>query len=193
MPVTKTDLRRIGRDELVVGKTLRGDVRDAEGRILLSAGEVLQPHHVRVLADQLAAGVYAGPDWDASGEAAAESPGDVIEQVFRRHGSRQPTQDQRAHARHPWAVPLTLMIEEHGEYGVLAREIEVVTADISRAGFAFHFRQYIAQGTRVRVQFDSLPNNPRLQGVVRNCRLVGGTQHRVGVQFTGNDALAATV
>ena len=64
--------------------------------------------------------------------------------------------------------------------------------DISRRGFAFYYRQYVPLDTRVRAQFDSLPNCPRVAGVVRNCRLTRGTQHRIGVQFVQSDESGAT-
>jgi len=106
-----------------------------------------------------------------------------MKELFRRYGSTMATENQRAHERRKWTVPLTVELEEVGQYGPASRTIEVSTVDVSRGGFAFVFRQYVFPGTVVRVQFDSLPKRPRLAGSVKSCNLIGGTQHRVGVQF----------
>ncbi len=183
MPVAKSKLRLIRRDELVLGWALPGDLRDAEGRILLQAGEVVRPEHLEKHGPCATEGLYVGPDWDAAQGASAGSPAEVVGNAFLRHGAKGATSDQRACQRHPWSVPLTLVLEEGTEHQRVPREIEVLTADLSLSGFAFYYAHYVAPETFVRVQFDSLPTCPRLVGVVRNCRLVEGTRHRIGVQF----------
>jgi hypothetical protein len=183
MPVAKSKLRLIRRDELLLGWALPGDLRDAEGRILLPAGEVVRPEHLERPGPYAGEGLYVGPDWDAPQGASAGSPAEVVRSVFLRHGAKEPNSDQRTYLRHAWSVPLTLVIEETAGCRRAPREIEVLTADLSLGGFAFYYRQYVARETSVRVQFDSLPTRPRLVGVVRNCRLLEGTRHRIGVQF----------
>jgi len=183
MPPAKLDLRRIGPDELVAGQPLPGDLRNAEGHIILPAGQILQPAHLQNLEARVTAELYAGPDWDGNMGCTFDSPTAVVDQVLHRFGEQGPTANRRAQQRHPWSVLLTVVIEEAGDDRSIPREIQVTTVDISRRGFAFYYRQYISLDTRVRAQFDSLPNRPRVAGVVRNCRLTGGARHRIGVQF----------
>ena len=192
MPLAKSDLRRIEPHELVAGRPLPGDLRDAQGNIILPAGRILQPPHLQDLEGPVITDLYAGPDWDGDTGRTCDSPAAVVDEIFHRFGEKTPTTNQRAQQRHAWSVPLTVVIEEGGKHGTIRREIEVTTADISRRGFAFYYRQYISLNTRVRAQFDSLPNRPRVAGVVRNCRLTRGTQHRIGVQFVQSGKLAAT-
>ena len=174
-------------DELLLGQSLPGNLCDKSGRVLIRAGQVLTQEHLQSLGTKLITGVYGGEGWGAAeepSECEPATPASVMEELVRRHGDTEATTDQRAHQRQKWTVPLTVQLEERGQYGPTCRTIEVSTVDISCGGFAFVFRQYISPGTTVRVQFDSLPNRPRLEGAVRGCILIGGNQHRVGVQFT---------
>ncbi len=183
MPFAKPNIRLIDSNELVLGEPLPGDLRDADGRILVVAGTNLSSAHLRKLGQRVITGLYAGPDWGDVQTGRTVSASEVMDDLFRRSGQAKPSANQREHARHDWAVPLTLVIEERGEYGAVAREIEVTSVDISLGGFAFTFRQYIGAGTRVRAQFDMLPHQPRVDGVVRSCRLAEGHRHRIGVEF----------
>lgn len=184
MPVAKSNLRLIGRDELVLGQPLPGDLRDAEGCILLPAGEIVKSEHLEPPGPCVGEGLYVGPDWDAAQRTSAGSHAEVVDEAFRRCGAEQSNADQRTHPRYTWIFPLTLVLEEGSDHQLAVREIEVLTADLSVGGFSFCYRQYVARDTSVRVQFDSLPTRPRLVAVVRNCRLLEGTRHRIGVQFT---------
>ena len=174
-------------DELLLGQPLPGHVCDKNGRVLIRSGQVLTQEHLQFLGTKLITGVYGSEGWGVAEDpwgASPATPASVMDELFRRHGGTETTANQRAHERQQWTVPLTVQLEERGQYGPTCRTIEVSTVDISRGGFAFVFRQYISPGTIVRVQFDSLRNRPRLEGKVRGCILIGGNQHRVGVKFT---------
>lgn len=111
------------------------------------------------------------------------SPSAILEDLHRRHGARQPTPDERGSERRTWSVPLLIEVQELMNRSSADRKLEVRTLDISASGFAFDYSQYLAVGTRVRVRFKSLANRPCLEGVIRNCRLIDGSRHRMGVQF----------
>ena len=183
MPVAKSDLRLISQEELALGEPLPGDLRDSDGYILLAAGSILQAKDLQELGSRANGELYVGPEWCGGDAKAVNSPDAVVDEIFERHGGRKPATEERSRVRYPWRVPLTVVLEEPQKHDVIAREIKVVTADISRRGFAFYYRQYIALGTYVQAQFDSLPDRPRLAAVVRNCRLIEGTRHRIGAQF----------
>lgn len=171
----------------MLGQRLPGHLCDATGRVLVRAGKVLTQDHLQLLGTKLITGVYGGEGWGAGAELEAPEPAtptSVMEELVQRHGGTKTAKNQRSHERHKWTVPLTLELEESGQYGPTRRTIQVSTVDISRGGFAFAFRQYVFPGTIVRAQFDSLPKCPRLEGSVTGCILLGGNQHRVGVQFT---------
>ena len=118
-----------------------------------------------------------------SSTAQASSPDEVVDQLCGGEGQQGSSRSNRAHPRKAWTVPLTLLLAEETGMGVAFREIQVTAVDISRGGFAFAFRHYIATATRVRAQFDQLPHRPRIEGEVRHCRLIRGQEHHVGVQF----------
>ena len=183
MPVARSDLQPIDQEELILGQALPGDLRDEEGRVILPAGQVLEPEHLQQLGTRLVTGLYAGPDWRDRADKTVSSPEAVTDPDFRAQRGQTPFTDKRAHERRSWSVPLTLRIQETGGRRVVPRAIRAVTVDLSRGGFAFCYRQYIAVGTLVQAQFDSLPNRPRLAGITRNCRLIRGTMHLIGVQF----------
>lgn len=171
----------------MLGQSLPGHVCDATGRVLVRAGEILTQNHLQLLGIRLITGVYGGEGWGAGAEPEAPesvTPASVMQDLFQRHGGTKAAENQRSYARHKWTVPLTVELEEVGQYAHTRRTIQVSTVDISRGGFAFVFKQYVAPGAIVRAQFDSLPKRPRLEGLVTGCVLLGGNQHRVGVQFT---------
>jgi hypothetical protein len=91
------------------------------------------------------------------------------------------TADARAHARHFWCVPATLEIQSSRTAPV--RQTRVATNNISEGGFAFIIDARLAVGTIVRTTFETLPDKPRINGVVRSCVYLCGTQHRIGVEF----------
>ena len=122
---------------------------------------------------------------------AQSSPSSILEELYLRHGAGESTPDERSSERHTWSVPLLIEVQASTKGLSAGRKLEVRTIDISTSGFAFDYRQYLAVGTRVRVRFESLPNQPRLVGVVRNCRLIHGGRHRVGVQFAQPTPLVA--
>ena len=182
-----TSLRRIDQSAVPVGATLHGHLRDHTGRVLVTRGTTLQPQHIDLIARYAGRGIHAGPDWPeleskSEQENDDEDPAEVIERLHELRGSRGSC-GKRQHERHAWNVVLTLELREESADGVRRREVEVTTHDICAGGFAFVFRQFIREGTLVRARFDMLPNKPTLTGVVRNCLFLGGSQHRIGVQF----------
>ena len=109
-------------------------------------------------------------------------PKELLEQLEGLRGARGTAEDRR-YERKSWAVVLTLQIQEGSGTYSTQREVEVTTHDISVSGFAFVYRQFLHKGTYVAARFDMLPNRPTLTGVVRNCTLLEGAQHRIGVEF----------
>jgi len=141
--------------------------------------------------------MYGGPEW-RSGAEARHNPADlprssrttpapsavaVVDELLRRRDQGESSADQRRSPRHQWVVPLTLNLQESSTYGQIERTIHVTAVDISRSGFAFLYRQYVAPGAQVVARFDTLPSQPQVVGIVRNCCVLDGAQHRVGVQF----------
>jgi len=102
---------------------------------------------------------------------------------MRAEGAKRGKTKERRYERKAWTVALTLDLEEKSLRGVTHRQIEVATHNISVGGYSFIFHNFIHPGTVVSARFDGLPNNPTLRGIVRNCIAIGGTQHRVGVEF----------
>jgi hypothetical protein len=183
-----SELQRLNDGDLAPGTSLRGHVRDIRGRILLRAGQMIDQASVESARKHAPAGLYGGGDWrdevvGASGSSASgESCARIMKELSEQHRPGKAFKDRR-HERKPWAVPLTVQLEERCTEGIRTRDVEVTSHNISSGGFAFVFNQYVHEGTIVRVQFDTLPRKPRLMGVVRNCVLLNGRQHRVGVQF----------
>lgn len=177
------ELRPIDRAELVLGRPLKGNLRDAQGRVLICAKATLTPAHLKQLGTLLITGLYGGADWGSPDDSRVVPASEVVGDLFRRAGLCEGTLEQRAHQRHKWQSPLTLLLAEHTTMGIVYREIHAGAVDLSRGGFAFMYRQYIAVNTSIRAQFDQLPNRPRVEGVVRSCRLLPRCGHRVGVQF----------
>ena len=177
------ELQLIDRTKLVVGRPLEGHVRDAKGRVLILAGTTLTPAHLRQLGKRLITGLYGGADWGPADDLPTISPDELVDDLLAHQDPGQTMTERRARERHKWNVPLKLLLAERTSMGPIYREIQATTADLSRTGFAFIHRYYVAVNTRVEAQFDQLPNKPRVEGVVRNCRLITGLGHRVGVQF----------
>jgi hypothetical protein len=182
-------LRPIDGDWLVVGRQLEGNVLDAGGRILIPAGAKLTSAHLQQLGSKLVTGLYGGSDWGDTIGPPLVSPDEPVGELIRPQEPGQPTKRQRTHQRHKWDVPLTLFVHEGTGKRVICRKIRVIAVDLSRSGFAFIYGQYIAVNTHVQARFDRLPNKPRIEGVVRNCRLISGLGHRIGVQFVQTSEL----
>lgn len=182
-------LRQIDRSTILIGATLPGHLRDHAGRVLVTRGTTLEPSHIDLITKHARRGIYVGSDWpepqsesESDHENDGENPAEIIKRLQELRGKRG-SRRERQHERHTWNVVLTLELSEESAEGVRHRELQVTTHDICAGGFAFVFRQFIREGTLVRARFDMLSNKPILTGVVRNCFLLGGTQHRIGVQF----------
>ena len=169
-------LREIKPGELVAGERLEDDLCDYTGRPLLHAGHRMTVEDLRRLPRRV---YVAGRANDPPCETAAE----IVGQVFSRLGQNQTATNQRRRERRRWVVPLTIEIEQRGASDLIRSQAKVTTQDISQGGFSFAHRQFVAIGSIVRVRFDILPTKPLLHGVVRNCVLVEGMRHRIGVEF----------
>ena len=169
-------LRKLKPNELETGIPLPGNVYDAEGNVLLSAGRNL----TRADKDSLPPRVYTDEEWPR--RRSAESG---IQETFMRPGAVEPVACERRQPRKKWTAPLTVTIEQANGNKLMRREVTVTTRDISRNGFSFIHRQFVQPGATVKAKFDMLPHQPLLIGVVRNCALLKGMEHHVGVEFTG--------
>jgi len=190
-------LRPLGDAELVIGQPLRGDLCDSDGRVLVPRGRVLTQETLDQLGPRAIVGLFGGPEWRSGAEARhnpADSPRSsrttpatsavaVVDELLRHRDQAEPTADKRRSTRHQWVVPLTLNLQESSTYGQIERTIHVTAVDISRSGFAFLYRQYVAPGAQIVARFDTLPTQPQVVGIVRNCCVLDGAQHRIGVQF----------
>lgn len=185
------DLKPIEKSSLIAGMRLKADVKDENGRLLLTADTVLGPKHLQLLEKMPGDALFVDLDTQEPEQnvevAEPPTPQDVIEQLEKVQGEKARSAGEfveRRHERKVWNAVLTLVIEEHLDGGyVRHRQVEVTTVDISAGGFAFMHNKAINAETVVRARFEGLPQKPVLIGVVRNCRLVDGKQHRVGVQF----------
>jgi hypothetical protein len=166
---------------------LPGPIYDERGRIVAQGGQVLGAEDLNSLPE----GLCVGPEWpetqpsSPSGESDAASvhPGhEVVEELLLQQDVTSGSEKRRC-ARHAYRIVFRVILQEHQRGAVSERWIQVETNDISRAGFSFFYRQYVAVGTTLRAQFNDLPNRPTVLGVVRDCCLVEGRKHRVGVQF----------
>jgi hypothetical protein len=169
-------LRRIYRDELPVGTVLPGHLRDRQGRILLRAGKRIELEHLTLLDERVDFAIFAADDWPTATPPSkddAADPSDVLEALRLRRSSPGKARPRR-HRRRACTVPVRLLIEERTALGSRQREADVTTCDISVAGFAFIFHQYMHPGTAVRATFASLPDRPHLTAIVRNCTHPGG-------------------
>lgn len=182
-------LRRISRHCLSKGFILPGDVRDFQGRVILRAGLIVDRHLLDAVKARCGEAFYVGPDWPSDGSEGDDpdaTPAEVMHSLSLQHeDDPEDRPENRKHERHQWSVQLTLEIEELTAGGFRRRQLEVMTRNISKGGFAFVFGGYLHPDTKVSARFDTLPGKPRLTGIVRNCTLVSGRQHRIGVQFMG--------
>jgi hypothetical protein len=181
-------LRRLTEQDLVVGRTLPGAVRDGAGRVLIQSGETLSAEHLGRLGKRGACALYAGDDWGAPPQQTDPKPQplraeEVVQALQRR--MRIPGTDGRIRRqqRYAWHVRLRMAILECSEGVVNRRDVEVETCDLSASGFAFLSRQFVHVGTMVYPRFTNLPKRPVLKGIVRNCTHLEGRRHRVGVEF----------
>lgn len=92
--------------------------------------------------------------------------------------------ESRQRERFEWAAPLRLEIEDVASGMGRRRELDVLACDLSRGGFSFVHPSYVHPGSLVCAQFTSLPDRPRISGIVRNCVHLHARLHRIGVEFT---------
>ena len=169
-------LRKLKPHELEADMHLPGNVYDVEGNVLLRAGRNL----TRADKDSLPPRVYTDEEWPRR-----QSVESVSQEMFTRAGAVEPVAYERRQPRKRWTAPLTVTIEQVNGSKLMRREVTVTTRDISRNGFSFIHRQFVQPGATVKAKFDMLPHQPLLIGVVRNCALLKGMEHHVGVEFTG--------
>jgi hypothetical protein len=91
--------------------------------------------------------------------------------------------DRRRVERSAWGTGLTVWFAYPWSPRPSIGAIEVETLNVSRGGLSFLADRFIAEGSPVRARFDSLPHRPTIAGIVRRCQYVGGSCHRVGVEF----------
>jgi hypothetical protein len=167
-------LRRVRPHELCLGGSIPCDLLDFDGNIVIAAGTELTQAVVRRLPERF----YA-----AAGSIDRLRVDKVVGDVFGRLGHGSPVRCQRREARKLWRTDIKVEIEPPDGAMAPRRHVEVQTMDISRNGCSFLFRQFVAVGSRVHMILEMLPAKPTLVGEVRNCRLLEGMMHRVGVEF----------
>jgi hypothetical protein len=179
--------RQLDRGEIWLGTPLPGPICNQRGRILVRGGQILAAKE----RDGLPKELWVGPEWPQtppSPPPCEPDPGplrpghEVVDELLQRRGV-SPGPDKRGCARHAYRVLFRVVLQERHGGALKERAIQVVTNDISRTGFSFFYRNYVAVGTSLWARFDDLPNRPTVLGVVRNCFLVAGRKHRIGVQF----------
>ena len=133
-----------------------------------------------------ATGDKPGADPSLPGPTGEEAAGaDVVNEICERMGAVLVGEERRRQfERLPWLRRVPIWFVEETAAGRRTRKLHVLTHDISRGGFGFIIGEYLHPGTFVRAQFDCLPSRPVVTGVIRHCALLGGGQHRIGVQFT---------
>ena len=156
---------------------LPGNVYDAEGNVLLCAGRNL----TRADQDSLPPRVYTDEEWPRK-----RSVESIAQEKSARPGASEAKAYKRKQPRMRWTAPLTVTIEQVNGSKLMRREVIVTTRDISRHGFSFVYRQFVQPGATVKAKFGMLPNQPLLTGVVRNCELLKGMEHCIGVEFTAS-------
>ena len=172
--ITVAANRSIVREEIPVGQRLPGDLHDAEGLRLHEAGTCLAESAV----EAFPALVWVDGAWPARAPASR-----VVDGLYERLDQPNPTAEGRAHDRRPWAVTLKVVIAEALNHHITTKQATVVTIDLSRGGFSFVYPQFVHHGSVVAARFNMLPGHPVLYGSVRNCVLLDGLRHRVGVAF----------
>ncbi len=166
--------RSIVREEIPVGQRLPGDLHDVEGIRLHAAGTCLAESAV----EALPALIYVDGAWPARAPASR-----VVDELYERFDQPNPTAEGREHDRRHWAFTLKVVIAERLDRHITTKQATVATIDLSRGGFSFVFPQFIHHGSVVAVRFNMLPGHPVLYGSVRNCVLLDGLRHRIGVAF----------
>lgn len=177
----ESQLRPIARSELSLGQPLPGHLRDAQGKILIEAGETLTPNKWKLLGIGEDTVFYVGDDCPAGYSPAAD--GSVAEADTATAES-----EGRKHKRHNWKVNLRLELVEPGRGSTRNRTIDVTSQDISLGGFSFAAPMFVHVGTVVYTRLNSLEGQPVVKAVVRNCVHIEGRLHRVGVEFVKPDA-----
>ena len=169
-------LRKLKPNELDADMHLPGNVYDVEGNVLLRAGRNL----TRADKDSLPPRVYTDEEWPSR-----RSVESAIQETSTRPGVSESVACESRQPRKEWTASLAVTIEQDNGSRLMRREVTVTTRDVSRNGFSFVYRQFVQPGATVKAKFDMLPHQPLLIGVVRNCVLLEGMEHRVGVEFTG--------
>lgn len=181
-------LRRLHAHEVILDHPLPGHLRDAEGHILLRAGQKLSPAKLSELERRHILEFYAGDDWPSAPAAQADhelpaSTDELTAALRRRRATMHDSGQFRSTTRFVWKTRLRLRIQEGDHFGTRDRQIDVETADVSVRGFAFVYDQYLHAGTIVIARLEMLPRPLVVKAVVRGCHLIGGRQHRLGCQF----------
>ena len=188
----KMELRKLDREQLQIGSPLPGHLRDRRGRILVSAGQVLDEQMLQgiVRATGRAGTVYVGPDWVQGTQeesVPAESKHAWIVETLLKQNQIRSWEERRRYKRYEWKTEMTVALEEDSGMNLVQRSVRVTTKDISVLGMGFFYDQFLNPGTIVRACFEQVPGRPILAGVVRNCFLVHGMRHRVCVEFLLED------
>lgn len=117
----------------------------------------------------------------SSGEPADMATGQaVVEALHAQRGAKVDDKNRRDADRYPWVTQLHVRIVDLSGN---SRDIDVTTHDLSVGGFSFLHSQFLHNGTIILTRIKSLPHQPTLMCIVRNCTHVKGATHRVGVRF----------
>ncbi len=168
--------------KLKIGQSLPGDVCDKDGNVVMPAGEVLNEEHFNKLRGFEEQGVFANLNWENPPQIASGLNQDMLAEARKQRrilGEKRVRQRER----HVLEIPITVAIKETIGLDEHWQSSNVVTCDLSTSGFAFAFTRYIHTGTKISMQFNSLAAKPTMFGIVRNCTLLDGGKHRVGVEF----------
>ncbi len=181
-------LRRLDPRELAVGRVTPGPILDRHGRVVLEKGACFEAAHASIFELHGIDGLFVGPEWQRAqfaGDAAfsTAAPEELVRSLQRRTATRAQAGQSRTQERHAWSVSLRIVAVIRLEGAVTRRPLTVTTHDVSRTGFSFTAKLYLYEGTEVFAAFDALPGRPIMKGIVRNCHLVAGRDHRIGVEF----------
>ena len=91
--------------------------------------------------------------------------------------------ERQRSARKPWVTALTLWFHDPWSPLPVTRAIDMATLNVSKVGVSLLADHFICCGSMVWARFNVLPEQPTVAGVVRYCDYLGGTYHRVGVEF----------
>ncbi len=164
---------------------LPGHIRDAHGRILVRAGQLLTRRTLATLSRQV---LTVGADWPEGfpartiAAAKAVRGGDTHVLDGLKYERRR-----RRHKRHPLNAQIQIRVIELAGWSARDRDIAVHVFDISSGGMGFDYDQYIPVGARIEVVLKWLQTDARIIGVVRHCRCVDGRTHRIGVKFIARE------